>query len=771
MQPAGPIATPITQDLVLVGGGHAHVHVLKRFGMRPEPGVRVTLIARDVETPYSGMLPGYVAGHYPLDECHIDLMRLARFAGARLIHDEAIGLDRDRREVLCRAHPPIRYDVVSLDIGITPRRDTATGRRRACRRGEADRPLRRALGEIARTRKNRAGNHATLRLAVVGGGAGGVELALAARHRLAGMLAAPPAVTLVTREALLPSHNPRVRAKFARILAERGIAVVAGNPVARVEPGALILADDAVLPFDEALWVTEAAAAPWLAETGLALDADGFIETDEYLRSPRDPAAFAAGDIAAMRGQPRDKSGVYAVRAGPPLAENLRRALAGRALCRAIPQRRALALIGTGDGRAVASRGAFAAEGASLWRLKQWIDRRWMRGYAELPAMDTPEAAMRCGGCAAKVPADVLRQAIARLAPSSGAAVELGVGDDAAVIAFPGGPPLLQTVDFFRAMVGDPYLFGRIAATHALGDIYAMGGGAGNRAGDRRALPPARPAITERHDLLHMLKGGTEVLEAAGASLIGGHSAEAAEPALGFAVTGRTRPGRLMRKGGLRPGDRLILTKPLGTGVILAAEMRGRVRSRIVEGAIATMLQSAAAASTVFAAHGATACTDVTGFGLLGHLLEMLTASVADARLDPGSIPALDGAFDLIAAGIASSLNPGNQTALVALAGADLASALAGLLIDPQTAGGLLAGVPAARTAACASPSSPTAGASPPPRSASSIRGAGQSPQCGSTPAALRSQRWRRPNERRLRTARPCGLARRSIACCAPPMR
>jgi selenide,water dikinase len=408
---------------------------------------------------------------------------------------------------------------------------------------------------------------------------------------------------------------------------------------------------------------------------------------------------FAAGDVATMRGHRREKSGVYAVRAGPRLAENLRRALADLPLRPAVPQRRALALIGTGDGRAVASRGPFAAEGAWLWRLKQGIDRRWMRGYAELPAMDMPEEAMRCGGCAAKVPADVLGRAMARLAPAAGGAVEIGVGDDAALIAFPGAPPLLQTVDFFRAMVGDPYLFGRIAATHALGDVYAMGG-VPETALAIAALPPARPAITEQ-DLFHMLRGGTEVLEAAGATLVGGHSAEAAELALGFAVTGRARPGRLMRKGGLKPGDRLILTKPLGTGVILAAEMRGRARAGTVLGAIETMLQPAAAASDIFLAHGAAACTDVTGFGLLGHLLEMLAASAADARLDPDSIPALDGALDLIAAGIASSLNEGNRSALAALADGDPTAPLAVLLIDPQTAGGLLAGVAAARAGAC----------------------------------------------------------------------
>jgi selenide, water dikinase len=213
------------------------------------------------------------------------------------------------------------------------------------------------------------------------------------------------------------------------------------------------------------------------------------------------------------------------------------------------------------------------------------------------------------------------------------------------------------------------------------------------------ALPAARPAIVE-HDLYQMLKGGTEVIEKAGGALVGGHTAEGAEMALGFAVTGRLRPGRLMRKGGLRPGDRLILTKPLGTGVILAAEMRARANARDVEAAITTMLQPAAAASACLIANGTSACTDVTGFGLLGHLTEMLAASGVDACLDPDAIPALDGALALLAAGLTSSLHAGNQASLAALAG-DCAPALAALLIDPQTAGGLLAGVAAERATAC----------------------------------------------------------------------
>jgi selenide,water dikinase len=268
------------------------------------------------------------------------------------------------------------------------------------------------------------------------------------------------------------------------------------------------------------------------------------------------------------------------------------------------------------------------------------------------------------------------------------------------VISFPGAPPMLQTVDFFRAMITDPYLFGRIAANHALNDIYAMGA-LPDTALAIATLPPARPAIVE-HDLYHMLRGALDVLEPAGAALIGGHSAEGAELALGFAVSGRAGSGRkLLRKSGLRAGDRLILTKPLGTGVILAADGRGLAPAKGMADAIAAMLQSSAQGAACLAAHGATACTDVTGFGLLGHLLEMLRASSADATLDPDAIPALEGARDLLAKGITSSLHSDNVSALAALDEAAQTHPLAPLLIDPQTAGGLLAGVPTDRARHC----------------------------------------------------------------------
>jgi selenide,water dikinase len=375
---------PMGQHLILVGGGHAHVHVLKSFGIRPQPGVRIMLIARDIETPYSGMLPGFIAGHYTREECHIDLRPLARLAGARLIHDEAIGLDLAGRRVLCRGNPPVGYDVLSIDIGSTPHLESVPG---AAEHATPVKPIDRLAERWERIvgRVMAAGQR--MRFVTVGGGAAGVELTLAMRHGLRGLLRErgrdPDGVafTLVTGDEMLASHNKSVRRRLRNLLATRGVAVIEHSPVTRVGDGAVFCGGGRQIGFDELVWVTEAGAASWLVDTGLALDAGGFIEVGATLRSVSDLNVFAAGDVAANIDHPRPKAGVFAVRQGPPLADNLRRALTGRPLVPFMPQRAFLSLISTGNRCAVASRGQLAAQGPILWRLKDWIDRRWMRQY------------------------------------------------------------------------------------------------------------------------------------------------------------------------------------------------------------------------------------------------------------------------------------------------------------------------------------------------------------------------------------------------------
>ena len=410
------------------------------------------------------------------------------------------------------------------------------------------------------------------------------------------------------------------------------------------------------------------------------------------LRSVSHRHIFAAGDCAALEGDPRPKAGVWAVRAGAPLADNLRRAATGRVLRLWKPQRDALAILGLGHGRAVAWRNGIAVQGHKVWWLKDRIDRRWMRMYTEMHMAPDPDASMRCGGCGAKVSAEVLAGALATLQSGPNPDM-LATLDDAAVLKPPLGKLLVQSVDHFRAFLDDPFVFGQIAAAHALSDLYAMG--AEPWTALAIASVPYASSQKMRAELSAMLQGASEILRADGCALVGGHSAEASETALGFSVTGLVDSGKILRKAGLQPGDQLILTKPLGTGIILAGHMRGNVRAQWLLAAIDSMRTTNASAARIAMAHRPRAGTDVTGFGLAGHLHEMLEASGMAAVLRMETIPALPGARALAAHGIESTLAPENRRVL------GDAPDIPPCWLTPQTSGGLLLGLPASRAAGC----------------------------------------------------------------------
>lgn len=722
--------TAIVRDIVLVGGGHSHVGVLRMFAMNPVPGLRLTVICTDTDTPYSGMLPGYIAGHYAFDEVHIDLRRLAEFAGARYFRDEVTGIDRGARKVLCRTRPPVPYDVLSINIGSTPQLARVAG---AAEHAVPVKPIRRFNERWLALLERVRGHAGPTTIAVVGAGAGGVELTLAMQYRLRGELAAlgrdPDELRFHLFSAgptILPTHNAAVRGAFARVLAERGIVLHRDAEVTAVAAGRLQVRDGEALDADEIVWVTQAGGAPWLRDTGLALDGDGFIRVRDTLQTETDALIFAAGDCAAMDGWPLEKAGVFAVRMAKPLADNLRRTVLRQPLLAYRPQRRWLALISTGDRHAVASRGWIFARGDWVWRWKDWIDRRFMRRFSEFPEMNEAarasavspiplEAAeqaqaisaiaMRCGGCGAKVGATVLARALAGVHPIERDDVLIGLHepDDAAVLRVPPGYALVHSVDFFRAFIDDPWVFGRIAANHALGDIFAMGGEA-QSATAIATVPPGLESKVE-DTVFQMMAGAVEVLNEAGCALVGGHTGEGRELALGFAINGLIdeRLEGVMRKGGMRAGDALILTKPVGTGTLFAAHARLAARGRWIDAALASMQVSNRAAVPCLTAHGATACTDLTGFGLLGHLVEMTRPSGVDAEIDLNALPLLDGAAETAAAGILSSLQPANVRLRRALSNQPeaLRHPAYPLLFDPQTAGGLLASVPAEHAEAC----------------------------------------------------------------------
>lgn len=717
----------IIKDLVLIGGGHAHVEVIRHFAMSPLQGLRITVISKDLYAPYSGMVPGLIAGHYEFDDCHIDLRRLAEYAGARLYVDEAISIDLEKKEVICRDRPPVCYDVLSVNIGSTPITNCTFSPDASIL---AVKPIPQFLDDWQQLRERVLRDDRITNIAVVGGGAGGVEVALATQFHLRSLIKESTFPSkqvnyhlFTDKEQILTTHNQSVRERFKRILNERNIAAHLGHKVVAVQADKVI--DDAghSTPVDHVIWVTSASAASWLADTGLAISDRGFIRVNASLQSVSHPDVFAVGDIADVSEYPRPKSGVFAVRQGKPLAENIRRSLHSQVLKPFRPQRSFLSLISTGDKFAVASRGTlgWAVAGRSVWALKNWIDQRFMQRYNELPQatmrprpssggdalVDDTQALsqddMRCGGCGAKVGSSVLTRVLKRLnLPQAGnTLLAAHCADDAAVINVEPGQLLVQSVDHFRAFIDDPYVFGQIAANHSLGDVFAMG-----------AQPHSALAIVTvpygletklEQQLYEMLAGADKVMSLAGAGISGGHTGEGAETSLGFAVNGTADAQALLTKSGMAAGEALILTKPLGTGALLAANMRIKAKGRWVQQSIQAMLQSSADAATILQQHGASACTDITGFGLAGHLLEMVADSKISVRINLAALPVLDGALESMALGIFSSLHEQNARAIKSIAEGERLSENLRLQImfDPQTCGGLLASVNASNAERC----------------------------------------------------------------------
>ena len=704
-----PSAAGIRYDVVLVGGGHAHIQVLRRWAMAPVPGARLTLVVDRPIAVYSGMVPGFVAGQYSREDLEIDVRPLALRAGARCIVAAATGVDPDARRLLLAERPPITYDTVSFDVGSTVAGLEIPGAR------EHAIPTR-PIGEFVRRVDPiliAARERSTFRMIVVGAGAAGVEVAFA----LAARLRRDPGrrVDVLLLEAgprVLPGYAASAARRVQAAAGSRGITIRCGAAVARVEAGAVHLVGGERLAADATVWVAGAAALPIFAGSGLETDDRGFVRIRPTLQSLGHDDVFAVGDCAAWTaGPPLAKAGVYAVRQGPVLAHNLMARARGARLRAYRPQRDFLSLLNLGDGTAIGAKWGAAAEGTALFSLKDWIDRRFVRRFQVLGPDDavTPDFAaapmpggdMLCGGCAAKVGESALTRALERLGPSSHPAVILGLAqpDDAAAVETERGEIVAATVDGFRAFADDPYLVGRVAAVNAISDLWAKGV-APRFALAQVTVPDDQSSDAQEETLYQVMAGARAGLDADAVTLVGGHTTTGPELVVGFAVWGLAGSAdTLIRLGGLAPGDQLVLTKPLGTGVLLQADMRGMARGAWIEAACASMLRSNGPAARAAGPLRPSAATDVTGFGLAGHLGSMLRASKVSAVLDLDALPALPGALSLLGRGMRSTAHPENAKARRAMWVDETAARRPALdlLFDPQTSGGLLLGIPAER--------------------------------------------------------------------------
>ncbi len=348
---------------MLLGGGHAHALVLLQLRRFLPQDLEVKLVTPHPVHTYSGMVPGVVAGHYQVADAQIDLARLAARAGVELVPGSVSSFDADAKCIWLEDGSSIAYDIASLNTGSLPATQVP---------GSAEHALGIKPFETF-MRQWQARGLAARRIAVVGAGAAGTEMAMAIRYRL------PSAKLILFSDR--PMFSGALAARLARALERCGVELRSDAAVTALEPGPVVVTQRGREPCDLVLWAAGAAAQPWLKQSGLQTDAAGFVLVDPALRSYSHPDVFAAGDSATLRDVRHPKSGVYAVRHAPVLAANLINLLAGRQMQDYAPQSRQLALISCGGKYAIANRGGWSAEGAWVWRWKDWLDRRWIARF------------------------------------------------------------------------------------------------------------------------------------------------------------------------------------------------------------------------------------------------------------------------------------------------------------------------------------------------------------------------------------------------------
>jgi selenide, water dikinase len=654
-----PQGRPARKRLLLLGAGHAHLEVLRRFSMNPPERTELVLVSPASETLYPGMLPGFVARQYSWEEVVLDAAAAAQRAGAVFVRDEGLRVSLPDRQLKLRDRPPLSFDLISLNIGSGTSLPPLGEGVREAPGFLATRPF------LAFERRLPLWDSLPGELLVLGAGHAGFELACAFRARYP------------RREVTLLNGAEPLASPVTAALKQRNIRLLNPGKVLRIDragEGFLLRCEREEVRCTLLVAATGAAPSPLVRDSRLP-ENNGFLQVQSSLQALGEIPLFGAGDCIELADHPWvPKSGVYAVREAPVLAHNLRAFLAGRALRRYRPQRLSLRLLNLGDGSAIASRGSLLAQGGWAWRWKNHIDRKFMeRHRPEASPMTEPA----CGGCGSKVSATTLKR---MLGQQQRGRFQWGIPEQEDVALWKGsGRPLALTVDQFRNFGADPWLFGRIAAASAASDLHAKGVAPAG-ALMQLTVPRMAPALAE--DWMEQLFSSVNAfLAEEGAELGGGQTNEGEEWNLGFTFWGET-DNPWPKRGG-RPGDFLVLTKPLGTGILLAASMAGAPVGRHLDHCLEWMARSNRAAARILQQSPPAACTDITGFSLLGHLSEMLSG--LDAELELESIPLLPGSRHWFEKGFSSRMHGLNETSFPLRI-----PERARILYDPQTSGGLL---------------------------------------------------------------------------------
>ena len=688
---------PITNDLVLIGGGHSHLSVLMKLSKKPINGNRITLITNEIDTPYSGMIPGYIEGIYSWRDSHIDLYRLCLKLNVRFIHAEVERVSAHEKEIYFKDRPKIKFDVLSINTGIQSNNREIKGAAKYCL------PVK-PISKLTNNFLNKITNFKSI--AFIGGGAGSVELALAIKKRFLNINQDIKITIITGKRGLLSTFPQKTKLTSLKTLEKFKIDIIEYKRVLEVKPKQIILSDKSMLKIDKAILSTNSMTPKWLAKSDILLTKDNYILVNKSFQTNY-KYVFASGDVIDFNNQNLKKAGVFAVRSGKPLAINIKQFILGKKLVEYKFNKNYLALIGTSKRSAIATKYNLTFNSRFFFYLKKYIDQNFIKKFSDfkirkkftLEALKTDvlnifvkhkekitdkNDIMQCKGCAAKVPLNALKQALPKDIVST--------SEDA--VSVPGQPELYQTVDMISSIITDPFLLGKIAANHSISDMVSVNSKI-TSAMMILQLPLSKTEINSR-DLEQVLLGANEIFKTIDCPLIGGHTmiGKDKDPIIGFSILGQKQKKIKIMKNRrkIKTKDLLILTEKIGSGLIFAGINNYLIDSYFQTDVIKQMIKGNLNFGKISNHLNILSMTDITGFGLANHLLNLIKRDNSKTGLTiyPNKIPLFEGVNECLNKDIKSSLFKSNYD----IAQKDIIykrdkSKLDNILYDPQTVGGI----------------------------------------------------------------------------------
>lgn len=695
------IETLKRKRVVLLGIGHTNAHVLGQWIMNAPKDTELVCVSDQPVATYSGMLPAVLAGQRPASAMTIDLVKLCAAASARLIIDQVTGIDAEKQTLRFADRPELHYDLLSIGIGsstATIPADPPASPNSAISIKPMQSFLKRLTDRLHRLADEDPQRE--LQVVIIGGGVASIEVCLCLPAYIESVIPNPYCINLVTSNQRPANElNGRAAGILEDELRRRGVQTVTESRVASISDRAIIFTDKTTLKTDLAITSTGAAAPSLLKSLPFEKDEGGFLLVDDQLRAKGSTCVFAVGDCSSHQKKAFPKSGVYAVRQGPILWNNILQTLHKQPLTPFKPQTQFLKLINLGDGRALAHRGNLTASGQWVLNWKHRIDDRFISMYSDpvapmSTAMDTSPLQEQCRGCGCKFDSDSLDTVIRTQSTDGTSSFQ-----DSVVIRDDGVTQLSASTDFFTAPFADAYLSGRIAALHSLSDLVASG--CKPTSALSTLVLADGPKARQQEQFLELSAGMNRELGSFGIQISGGHTIVGPRTEIGLTVVGERPSGTRTDKGGLKSGDRLFLTKPLGSGLLMAAHMQAKCRALDFQELLQWMLQPIHPYLELIQAVELQGVTDVTGFGFAGHMLEMLHASQTNAEIQFNSIPMMSGVQEILEQGIQSTLAPDNHRKQrhISVSGDVIEELTYPAVFDPQTCGGFILGVPEEKVA------------------------------------------------------------------------